>query len=133
MKIFIAKHKYWFIFILIALLGILSKIINIDIEFINKYLRDILYCAVFYFLARNFFSDKDSFFLSFVICIFLEILQLIGIPQELLSSGNKYIQILAKFIGTNFSLNDVLMYFIGAVSSFVLDKFVLQKNSKSWE
>lgn len=126
LKNLIIKNKYWIIALGLICLILISRNLNISEDLILKYLRDVFYASVFYFIFRNFLNNSESFFLAFVFCLFFEFLQLLGIPQEMLNSGNQNIINIARLIGITFSVNDIVMYLVGCGLGFIIDKLLLK-------
>lgn len=108
--------KNFAIILFIILLGILSRIIKFNNVILDKYLGDLLYALMFYYIFKLFLANHwHRVGLTFSLMIIFEVLQLIGISQILRSYQFLPYNILAILIGSQFSFLDILAYTIGLI------------------
>lgn len=122
------RLKYFILFLLVLILGILSRKINC----IPLFIGDILYAVLIYFGFRFLIvkSEKStSLLFSLLFCFGIEFLQLVQI--EWLIAIRK--TTLGHYIlGQGFLWLDLLCYIIGTLLAFLIDwKFVKTQNLNS--
>lgn len=113
------NFKYPILVLLIIILGILSRKISI----IPLFVGDLLYAMMIYFIVRFFFNKNDllkSAIIALLICFSIEILQLY--------QANWMIEIRKTtfgyyILGQGFLWSDLVAYFIGVLSSYLIDKY----------
>jgi hypothetical protein len=91
---------------------------------VDKYLGDALYAAMVYVLVSLVWqtSPLRKAVLAMLIMTALEVFQLTMIPAHMLASGNLATRIVARLLGTEFSLRDLLAYAVGILGVFILDR-----------
>ncbi|MBZ4034583.1 DUF2809 domain-containing protein [Flavobacterium sp. 17A] len=114
------RTHYFFVFLSIIILGILSR----KISFIPLWIGDFLYAVMIYFLVRIFLPFKKAFailFLSLIICYCIEFLQLY--QAEWIIELRK--TLFGRYVlGQGFLWSDILAYTFGASSAFVLENII---------
>ncbi len=120
------RLKYFILFLLVLILGILSRKIN----GIPLFIGDILYAVLIYFGFRFLIMDSKkstSLLFSLLFCFGIEFLQLVQI--EWLIAIRK--TTLGHYIlGQGFLWSDLLFYVIGNLTAFLIDwKFIKTQNS----
>lgn len=119
------RLQYLILFLLIILLGIISR----KISFIPLWIGDFLYAVMIYFLVRILFPIKKSTIialLALLICYGIEFLQLyqaewiIELRQTLFG---RYV------LGQGFLWSDILAYTFGIFTIYLAEKIVLKKRN----
>lgn len=115
-----------FYLIITIIIGIISRVIPFHNIILNKYIGDSLYAiALFYFLILIFnYSRKKSLIATVFLVSFIELFQITHIPLYLANHNNMILRIVAIFIGTNFSIYDLLAYYIGLIIIYYFHKYV---------
>nr|WP_294781710.1 DUF2809 domain-containing protein [uncultured Flavobacterium sp.] len=117
-----SRIYYFFIFLSIIALGILSR----KITFIPLWIGDFLYAVMIYFLIRIFLPFQKAFsifVMSLLICYCIEFLQLyqaqwmIELRKTLFG---RYV------LGQGFLWSDILAYTFGSLAAFILEKITLK-------
>ena len=115
------RLKYFILFLLVLILGILSRKIN----GIPLFIGDILYAVLIYFGFRFLIMDSKkstSHLLSLLFCFGIEILQLVQIDWLIAIRKNT----LGHYIlGEGFLWLDLLCYVMGTLMAYYLDKLFL--------
>jgi len=115
------RLKYFILFLLVLILGILSRKIN----GIPLFIGDILYAVLIYFGFRFLIMDSKkstSLLLSLLFCFGIEILQLVQIDWLIAirkTTLGHYI------LGEGFLWIDLLCYVVGTLMAYYLDKLFL--------
>ncbi|WP_433766105.1 DUF2809 domain-containing protein [Flavobacterium ginsenosidimutans] len=116
-----SRFYYFFVFLSIIILGILSR----KISFIPLWIGDFLYAVMIYFLVRIILPFKKAFsifFLSLLICYGIEFLQLY--QSEWIVEIRK--TLFGRYVlGQGFLWSDILAYTFGAFSAFILEQIAL--------
>ncbi len=122
------RLKYFILFLLVLILGILSRKIN----GIPLFIGDILYAVLIYFGFRFLIMDSKkstSLLFSLLFCFGIEFLQLVQIDWLITirkTTLGHYI------LGQGFLWLDLLCYVIGTLLAFLIDwKFVKTQNLNS--
>ena len=122
------RLNYFFLIVLVLILGILSR----KISGIPLFIGDILYAVLIYFGFRFLIMDSKkstSLLLSLLFCFGIEILQLVQIDWLIVirkTTLGHYI------LGEGFLWSDLLCYIIGTLLAFLIDwKFIKTQNSNS--
>jgi hypothetical protein len=120
-----ARQKYWIValaFIIGA--GVASRVVHTGWIVVDKYLGDSLYAAMVYALVSIVWRTGPlrKAALAMLIMTALELFQLTMIPAHLLASGNLANRLVARLLGTEFSLRDLLAYAVGISSTAMLDR-----------
>ena len=117
--------------IILSALGIFSRIFPLGNILWDKYLGDVIYAGVFYFILC-FLVDRKSiqlkaFFAAIYVTI-IELFQLTPFPLRLIQSSNFLVKLFAYVVlGSTFSWWDLLSYAIGIGFAVIYDKAVLEK------
>jgi DNA integrity scanning protein DisA with diadenylate cyclase activity len=120
------KLKHFLIAFFVFVAEILVATTFSHIRFIRSSISDFLVTILLYHLIKA-FIEMSPLTLSigvFVFSCLVEILQyfhlgdMLGLPRG---------SLLSILLGTNFSWLDILMYFLGCVTSYCLDSFYLSK------
>ena len=99
----------------IIVAGILSRTIHTGWILFDKYLGDALYAAMIYAILRlwNGLSAGRSAIAAAAIMTAIEFFQLTMIPDHWLLSPYLMVRIVARLIGTEFSVLDLCAYAVG--------------------
>ena len=108
------------LFALIVAAGILSRLIALGHPFWDKYLGDALYAAMVYTLLRFATTANRAATFSALLLTAIETFQLTGLPAQLLQSAHLSVRLIARLIGTQFSVLDLLAYAIGLITIHLL-------------
>lgn len=128
-KIILNKSRiyYFLVFILIILLGILSR----KMAFIPLCIGDFLYAVMIYFLIRTIFIHQKTIhlaILSLLICYCIEFLQLY--QAEWIVALRK--TLFGRYVlGQGFLWSDILAYTFGIAFAYLIDKISCNFNQKS--
>lgn len=124
------KTKHLLIAIIVFILEILIATKLSYLKFIRSFVGDFLVVILIYHFIK-FFRDIPPLTLSISVFIFsciIEVLQYFNLADVLgLPKGS----ISRIILGTNFSWEDILMYFLGCVASYYLDSHYLSKENQS--
>lgn len=117
-----SRIYYFFVFLSIIILGILSR----KISFIPLWIGDFLYAVMIYFLVRIFVPFKKAFsifLLSLLICYAIEFLQLY--QAEWIIELRK--TLFGRYVlGQGFLWSDILAYTFGTFTAFSLEEITLK-------
>ena len=105
--------------------GIISRLIHTGFELFDKYLGDALYAAMIYAILKVFWPFAKSTRIAIItmaVMTALELFQLTLIPARLFSSGNAALRIIARLMGTEFSLADLAAYAVGIACILLIDR-----------
>jgi len=112
----------------VFIVEILIATVFSGIPFIRAFLGDYLVVILLYCLIRAFWS-ASPLTLSGAVFLFacaVEAAQALGLADALgLPAGS----LLRTLIGTSFSWGDVLMYFLGCLTAFILDSIHLRRHT----
>jgi len=114
--------------LLIALIAFIAEILVATtfshVQFIRSFISDFLVVILLYHFVKAFYA-VSPLALSIAVFIFscvIEILQYFHLGDVLgLPRGS----LLSVLLGTHFSWGDILMYFLGCLTSYYLDSFHL--------
>ncbi len=110
--------------VLIIFVGLLSRIVQLNIIVWDKYLGDMLYVVMFYYIFKLFVDGhKQRLLLAILLMIIFELIQLTGFTAYLLNTESFALQLLASLIGTEFSFIDIGVYLIGLILVHWLEEF----------
>lgn len=93
--------------------GIGSRLAHTGVLLLDKYLGDALYAAMFYVILRACRKPTPAALWAMLAMTVIECFQLTGIPAHLFSTGHPIIRLVARLLGTGFSLLDLLAYVAG--------------------
>ncbi len=111
----------WGLLAAIVVCGLLSRVTHTGFRIIDKYPGDALYAAMVYVLFRLSGWVVRVAAWTAVTMAAIEFFQLTGIPAGMLGSGNAGVRILARLLGTEFSVVDLLAYAVGIGCIAVVD------------
>ena len=123
------KTKHLIIAVLIFIIEVLIATVFSYLRFIRSFIGDFLVVILLYHLIKV-FREVSPLILAISVFIFscvIEVLQyfhigdLLGLPRG---------SILSIILGTNFSWTDILMYFLGCLTSYCLDSFYISKSEQ---
>lgn len=112
------KIRYFFLVIITVALGLASRKLTI----IPAVTGDILYAVMVYWFCRLLFYNRSnlfSFITALVFCFSIECLQLIQTPFFIYIRNHP---ILRLVFGQGFLWSDLVGYFAGVTTAFLLDK-----------
>lgn len=122
------RIRYLILAVTIFIVEILIATVFSDITFIRAFLGDYLVVILLYCLIRAFWS-ASPLILSGAVFLFacaVEAAQALGLADALgLPAGS----LLRTLIGTSFSWIDILMYFLGCLTTFLLDSIHLRRHT----
>lgn len=101
--------------------GILSRLVHTGVAIFDKYPGDALYAAMVYGILRLFSSATASAVCAMVVMTAIELFQLTMIPAQMLTSEHPMTRIVARLMGVEFSLLDLLAYGVGIGCIFLVD------------
>lgn len=117
-----SRIYYFFVFLFIILLGILSR----KVSFIPLWIGDFLYAVMIFTLVRIFFPVKKVsliVLLSLLICYGIEFLQLY--QGEWMIELRK--TLFGRYVlGQGFLWSDILAYTFGIITAFIIEKLILK-------
>lgn len=114
------KIKYIVLFFLVIILGLLSRQM-----WYPSFLGDIFYWVMLYFLFRILFTRKKkyhAFYLAIIAWIFVEIIHLINFGDFYFLKNNMVFHLIFWYW---FSIRDILLYVVGIVPAYFIDKKIL--------
>lgn len=129
MKFQISQREVTILILLIVtvLIGVVSRLIQIENPILEDYLGDALYAVMFYLILSFFFRNASPTiigFTTFVIMIGFELFQLTNIPLNFVESGNIVLKLTGILLGTTFSWIDILSYIVGIIGIMIADYFI---------
>ena len=116
--------------IVIIIVGIFSRLIDTGFILIDKYLGDVLYAMMFYFIAGLLWGGINYTARSIAIAILMimiELFQLTLIPLQLSRSDNIFLRVISILLGTKFSLLDIAAYMLGVIACYLIEKYVIDR------
>jgi len=121
------RSRGFWITALVAIIagGIVSRLVHTGFELFDKYLGDALYAAMAYAILRLLWSLAKPIriaILTMAVMTALELFQLTLIPARLFSSGSAALRIIARLMGTEFSLADLAAYAVGIACILLIDR-----------
>jgi hypothetical protein len=116
--------------VVVSAIGIASRVLYTGSIFIDKYLGDVVYAAVFYlFLGivwdRGRARSKALFTLLFVLAV--EVFQLTLIPLRFSESDSYFLRFASILLGTQFAWLDLVAYSVGIAGVYLLDERWLRR------
>ncbi len=124
-----SRTKHLVIVLVVFIAEILVATTFSHIRFIRSFISDFLVVIFLYHFVKA-FRAVSPLTLSIAVFIFsciIEILQYFHLADALgLPRGS----LLSILLGTNFSWIDILMYFLGCLTSYYLDSFLLSKREQ---
>lgn len=124
------KTKHLLIALIVFIAEILVATTFSHIRFIRSFISDFLVVIFLYHLVKA-FRTVSPLTLSIAVFVFscvIEILQYFHLGDTL---GLPPSSLLSVLLGTNFSWADILMYFLGCLTSYCLDSFLLSKREQT--
>lgn len=110
--------------VLIILVGLLSRIVQLNNIIWDKYLGDMLYAVMFYYIFKLFIENhRKRLFVTFLLMVVFELIQLTGLPTYLSHTENFVFHILGFLIGSEFSFIDICVYIVGLSLLHLLKEF----------
>jgi len=109
---------------LIIAAGLASRSVHTGLAIFDKYLGDALYAAMIHVmlrLARPTALPQTLAFASMVFMTVLEFFQLTMIPARMLANDNAAVRIVARLLGTEFHVLDLVAYAVGIGCVFLAD------------
>jgi hypothetical protein len=101
----------------IIALGIASRSVHTGAILFDKYLGDALYAAMIYVLVSMVWRPAPSLRASLAMALMtaIELFQLTLIPARLMTSESLAIRLMARLMGTQFSILDLVAYSFGII------------------
>ncbi len=124
------RWVYALALVVIAALGIASRVFYAGNLLWDKYLGDVIY-AVFFYLALGIVwprmapGRKAVLTLLFVLAV--ELFQLTGIPLQFRLSDSPLFRFLSILLGTQFAWWDIVAYLVGIGGVYLVDRFYVRK------
>jgi len=113
---------WWGLLAAIVVAGLLSRMAHTGFRVFDKYLGDALYAAMVYVLFRLTGRIARVTLWAAVAMTAIEFFQLTGIPAGLLRSEYPVVRVLARLLGTEFSVFDLLAYAVGIACLGAIDR-----------
>ncbi len=110
-------QKYWLLVVIISV-GIMSRTAHTGWIILDKYLGDALYAAMVYVLLSLFWqvAPMRKAIAAMFLMTALELFQLTRIPANLYTNNNVILKTIARLLGTEFSIQDLLAYGTGIIT-----------------
>ncbi|WXR62962.1 DUF2809 domain-containing protein [Peptostreptococcaceae bacterium AGR-M142] len=125
------RKPFIILIILCILIGLVLKFLNIKIHpLVNDYGADFLWSMMMYFIIAFLLKrtrSRNILIISILICFSLEFLQLIETPQLLELRKDPFFRLV---FGTTFLVSDLIIYFLGNVLAFIIEKLFLKRKKK---
>ena len=112
---------WWTILAAIIIIGIASRVSHTGIRLVDKYLGDALYAAMVYVIFRLTGRISRVAVWTAVTMTAIEFFQATGIPASMLHSDHLVVRVVARLIGTEFSVRDLAAYAVGIGCLAALD------------
>ena len=106
----------------IVALGIASRVVHLGIALWDKYLGDALYAAMVYEILRLLWRPKALALWAAAAMVAIELFQLTGIAARMSGSEHLAVRVVARLMGTQFSLGDLAAYGAGISCLYVIDR-----------
>jgi hypothetical protein len=113
---------WWALLAAIVSAGLLSRAAHTGFRLFDKFLGDALYAAMVYVLFRLTGRIARVTLWAAVSMTAIEFFQLTQIPAGMLRSASPAVRILARLLGTEFSVLDLLAYAVGIASVAAVDR-----------
>jgi hypothetical protein len=107
------RGYWWGILAAIIAAGLLSRALHTGYAIFDKYLGDALYAAMVYVLLRLTNRVEHVAIWSSVAMVVIELFQLTGFAAGMLRNGSPGDRVLARLLGTEFSMLDLTAYGVG--------------------
>lgn len=123
-----AIFRYIACAIVVALLGIGSRLFHTGFPLLDKYAGDALYAALIYLILRMLrpkHSDWMHLIAAGLIVLSIELFQLTGIALDWRRNGNAFQKLFSVALGTKFGFPDLLAYAIGISGIHAIDRIWL--------
>jgi hypothetical protein len=104
---------WWGLLAAIIVAGVLSRVAHTGFRVLDKYLGDALYAAMVYVIFRLTGRITRVAVWAAVAMTAIELFQLTGIAAAMFRSGSPAARLLARLLGTEFSVLDLLAYAAG--------------------
>lgn len=109
------RRFWWGLLAAIVVAGLLSRVTETGYRLLDKYLGDALYAAMVYVMLRLTGRVSRVALWAAVVMAAIEFFQLTGIPAAMLRSGWLMARLVARGLGTEFSVLDLVAYAVGIV------------------
>ena len=111
--------------------GLASRMVHSGLPLLDKYAGDGLYAVMVYLLAALLFKLPPCRLAlgSMLFMTLLETFQLTGIPLAMATSGNLFMKLAGRLIGTTFSPYDLAFYAVGIGAVLCMDYYLLREHS----
>jgi hypothetical protein len=107
------RRFWWISLAVIVAAGLLSRLVHTGSPLLDKYLGDALYAAMVYVLLLLTGRFRRVALWSLMLLFAIECFQLTGIPAALFRHDRLLVRLLARLLGTRFSLLDLAAYLAG--------------------
>ena len=107
-------------FLVIVAVGLLTRLVPLGNILWDKYLGDALYAAMVCTLVR-------PTWVAALVMVAIECFQLTGIPAGLLASDSLPLRLLARALGTHFSLLDLAAYAVGIAAYRATSEYLARR------
>ncbi|MCX6590298.1 MAG: DUF2809 domain-containing protein [Acidobacteria bacterium] len=102
--------------------GIFSRLVHTGWVILDKYLGDALYAAMVYGILRLKLRPTTSAPVAALAMAAIELFQLTGIPARLFASESLVVRLIARLMGTEFSVLDLAAYAVGIAGIHLVDR-----------
>jgi Protein of unknown function (DUF2809) len=112
--------------------GLASRVIHTGFVFVDKYLGDGLYAAMFYVILGLLWPMarlRTIVMATAITMTAFELFQLTGIPAQMSTSAKPLVRMGARLLGTEFSWLDLTAYAVGIAALLWLDLIMLQRRA----
>ena len=111
--------------VMTIILGTLSRVVQTQNIIFDKYLGDMLYAVLMYWLMSFVWTRAmplTKLLLTTLIMILIEAFQLTGLPLSFRRSESVALHVFAIALGTTFSFFDIIAYLVGIVLVYLFDR-----------
>lgn len=109
----VARGFWWWILATVIGAGILSRAVHTGFVVLDKYVGDALYAAMVYILLRLTGRVSHVGWLAAVVMVAIELFQLTGVAAGMLRGEHLAGRVLARLLGTEFGVLDLVAYAVG--------------------
>ncbi len=102
---------------IVIALGIGSRLVHTGLPLIDKYLGDALYAVMFFVIFRLRETPAKAGWLAMGMVTAMELFQLTGIPLAMSGSDSLPVRLVARLLGTEFSIADLAAYVVGIAAA----------------
>ena len=124
------RWAYTLALIIVAAVGIASRVVYFGNLLLDKYLGDAIY-AIFFYLALgtvwNKMTPGRKATLTLVFVLAVELFQLTLIPLQFSLSDSLLLKFASIILGTHFAWWDIVAYLVGIAGVYLADRFYVSR------